>query len=114
MSALPIATNLYFDKPLPPSRRVSCCRTSSIRRRRHVLVTCSARASPRASTTGQPASRHEPLHAADDGAEAPQDASDSMRYGAYAMEVLINSSSRWAPRERFEAKVFGGAAVLAA
>jgi chemotaxis protein CheD len=37
-----------------------------------------------------------------------------MRYGAYAMEVLINEMiKRGGRRERFEAKVFGGGAVLA-
>ncbi|PLZ00648.1 chemotaxis protein CheD [Burkholderia sp. WAC0059] len=50
----------------------------------------------------------------DDGAEAGAAASDSMRYGAYAMEVLINELIKaGGRRERFEAKVFGGAAVLA-
>jgi len=50
----------------------------------------------------------------DDGTEAGQPASDSMRYGAYAMEVLINELIKMGGRrERFEAKVFGGAAVLA-
>jgi chemotaxis protein CheD len=48
----------------------------------------------------------------DDGADAA--ASESMRYGAYAMEVLINELIKaGGRRERFEAKVFGGAAVLA-
>jgi chemotaxis protein CheD len=37
-----------------------------------------------------------------------------MRYGAYAMEVLINELIKaGGRRERFEAKVFGGGAVLA-
>jgi chemotaxis protein CheD len=50
----------------------------------------------------------------DDGADLGQAASDSMRYGAYAMEVLINELIKaGGRRERFEAKVFGGAAVLA-
>jgi chemotaxis protein CheD len=40
-------------------------------------------------------------------------ASASMRYGAYAMEVLINELLKsGARRERLEAKVFGGGAVL--
>lgn len=40
--------------------------------------------------------------------------SASMRYGAYAMEMLINELIKaGARRERLEAKVFGGAAVLA-
>src|SRR5690606_35394584 len=39
--------------------------------------------------------------------------SASMRYGAYAMEVLINDLLKaGARRERLEAKVFGGGAVL--
>jgi chemotaxis protein CheD len=50
----------------------------------------------------------------DDGSDASHASSDSMRYGAYAMEVLINELiKRGGRRERFEAKVFGGGAVLA-
>lgn len=50
----------------------------------------------------------------DDGADVAQAASDAMRYGAYAMEVLINELIKMGGRrERLEAKVFGGAAVLA-
>jgi len=42
-------------------------------------------------------------------------ASASMRYGAYAMEVLINELLKaGAARHRLEAKVFGGGAVLSA
>jgi chemotaxis protein CheD len=42
-------------------------------------------------------------------------ASATMRYGAFAMEVLINEVLKaGAARERLEAKVFGGGAVLAA
>jgi chemotaxis protein CheD len=38
----------------------------------------------------------------------------SARYGAYAMEILVNELlKRGARRERFEAKVFGGGRVLA-
>jgi chemotaxis protein CheD len=38
----------------------------------------------------------------------------AMRYGAYAMEVLVNELLKaGARRERLEAKVFGGGAVLA-
>lgn len=40
-------------------------------------------------------------------------ANESARYGAYAMEVLINELiKRGASRSRLEAKVFGGSAVL--
>jgi chemotaxis protein CheD len=49
----------------------------------------------------------------DDGEDPAQAASGSMRYGAYAMEVLINELIKMGGRrERFESKVFGGAAVL--
>ncbi|OZI31687.1 chemotaxis protein CheD [Bordetella genomosp. 10] len=42
-------------------------------------------------------------------------ASATMRYGAFAMEVLINELLKaGAARERLEAKVFGGGAVLSA
>lgn len=45
---------------------------------------------------------------------ASRDASAAMRYGAYAMEVLLNELFKaGARRERLEAKVFGGGAVLA-
>ncbi|WP_020205573.1 MULTISPECIES: chemoreceptor glutamine deamidase CheD [Cupriavidus] len=52
----------------------------------------------------------------DDGAGAGADRllSASMRYGSYALEVLINDLLKMgARRERLEAKVFGGGAVLA-
>lgn len=50
-----------------------------------------------------------------DGAKADKDnpASESMRYGTYAMEVLINELLRnGAKRENLEAKIFGGGNVL--
>ena len=54
----------------------------------------------------------------DDGEAGPgaprRDATESMRYGAYAMDVLIRELVRvGARRERLQAKVFGGGAVLA-
>jgi len=43
-----------------------------------------------------------------------RDSAAAMRYGAYAMEVLLNELIKaGARRERLEAKVFGGGAVLA-
>ena len=46
--------------------------------------------------------------------DASSPASATMRYGAFAMEVLINELLKaGAARERLEAKVFGGGAVLA-
>jgi len=48
------------------------------------------------------------------GAAGARDATESMRYGAYAMDVLIREVLRaGARRDRLKAKVFGGGAVLA-
>lgn len=49
----------------------------------------------------------------DGGSERDSPVSASMRYGAYAMEVLINELLKaGARRENLEAKVFGGGSVL--
>jgi chemotaxis protein CheD len=49
----------------------------------------------------------------DGGGDADSPSSASMRYGAYAMEVLINQLLKaGARRENLEAKVFGGGNVL--
>ena len=49
----------------------------------------------------------------DGGGDAGSPVSASMRYGTYAMEVLINDLLKaGARREHLEAKVFGGGAVL--
>ena len=49
----------------------------------------------------------------DGGGDASNPVSASMRYGTYAMEVLINDLLKaGARRENMEAKVFGGGAVL--
>lgn len=49
----------------------------------------------------------------DEGPTASAESSASMRYGAYAMEVLLNELLKaGAHRGRLEAKVFGGGAVL--
>jgi chemotaxis protein CheD len=49
----------------------------------------------------------------DGGGDAGNPASASMRYGAYAMEVLINQLLKaGARRDNLEAKVFGGGNVL--
>ncbi len=45
--------------------------------------------------------------------QAPRDATGAMRYGAYSMAMLINELLKaGARRERLEAKVFGGGAVM--
>lgn len=49
----------------------------------------------------------------DGGADKDSPISESMRYGSYAMEVLINQLIRnGARRENLEAKIFGGGNVL--
>jgi chemotaxis protein CheD len=50
----------------------------------------------------------------DEAGAASREESATMRYGAYAMEVLLSELLKaGAKRERLEAKVFGGGAVLA-
>ena len=49
----------------------------------------------------------------DGGGESDTPVSASMRYGTYAMEILINELQKaGAKRENLEAKVFGGGAVI--
>ncbi|PFH27589.1 MULTISPECIES: chemoreceptor glutamine deamidase CheD [Burkholderia] len=115
MSALPIAANRYFDthfeRPgvkLLPNEFYT---TSEDMVLMTVLGSCVAAClhDPYAGIGGM---NHFMLP--DDGADAGAAASEAMRYGAYAMEVLINELIKaGGRRERFEAKVFGGAAVLA-
>jgi len=48
-----------------------------------------------------------------DSDDVPRNHADAMRYGAYAMDVLLREMLRaGARRERLQAKVFGGGAVL--
>jgi chemotaxis protein CheD len=115
MSALPIASNLYFDnhfkKPGVKLLPNEFYMTSEDMVLVTVLGSCVA-ACINDRTAGIGGMNHFMLP--DDGADASSAASDSMRYGAYAMEVLINEMiKRGGRRERFEAKVFGGGAVLA-
>ncbi|RQR73721.1 MULTISPECIES: chemoreceptor glutamine deamidase CheD [unclassified Burkholderia] len=115
MSALPIATNRYFDNhferpgvKLLPNEFYT---TSEDMVLMTVLGSCVAAClhDPIAGIGGM---NHFMLP--DDGADAGAAASESMRYGAYAMEVLMNELIKaGGRRERLEAKVFGGAAVLA-
>jgi chemotaxis protein CheD len=115
MSGLPIATNLYFDahfkrpgvKLLPNEFYMTAEDMVLVT----VLGSCVA-ACIHDRTAGIGGMNHFMLP--DDGSDASHASSDSMRYGAYAMEVLINEMiKRGGRRERFEAKVFGGGAVLA-
>ncbi|KND61336.1 Chemotaxis protein CheD [Candidatus Burkholderia verschuerenii] len=114
MSGLPIASNLYFDnhfkKPGVKLLPNEFYMTSEDMVLVTVLGSCVA-ACINDRTAGIGGMNHFMLP--DDGADASSAASDSMRYGAYAMEVLINEMiKRGGRRERFEAKVFGGGAVL--
>lgn len=115
MSALPIATNRYFDNHfgLPGVKLLpnEFYTTSEDMVLMTVLGSCVAAClhDPYARIGGM---NHFMLP--DDGADPGAAASESMRYGAYAMEVLINELIKaGGRRERIEAKVFGGAAVLA-
>ncbi|MGU7769476.1 chemoreceptor glutamine deamidase CheD [Burkholderia sp. MR1-5-21] len=115
MSALPIATNRYFDNhfgrpgvKLLPNEFYTTADDMVLMT---VLGSCVAAClhDPFAGIGGM---NHFMLP--DDGTDPDATASDSMRYGAYAMEMLINELIKaGGRRERFEAKVFGGAAVLA-
>ena len=115
MSGLPIASNLYFDthfqKPGVKLLPNEFYMTSEDMVLVTVLGSCVA-ACINDRTAGIGGMNHFMLP--DDGSDASYASSDSMRYGAYAMEVLINEMiKRGGRRERFEAKVFGGGAVLA-
>ncbi|HTH62517.1 MAG TPA: chemoreceptor glutamine deamidase CheD [Paraburkholderia sp.] len=114
-SALPIATNRYFDShfnrpgvKLLPNEFYT---TNEDMVLVTVLGSCVA-ACIQDRTAGIGGMNHFMLP--DDGADVGHTAATSMRYGAYAMEVLINELIKaGGRRERLEAKVFGGAAVLA-
>ncbi|PXW22391.1 chemoreceptor glutamine deamidase CheD [Paraburkholderia caballeronis] len=116
MSAtLPIATNLYFDTHFHRQGVKLLPNEFYTTKEDMVLVTvlgsCVA-ACIQDRTAGIGGMNHFMLP--DDGADVGHAAADSMRYGAYAMEVLINELIKaGGRRDRFEAKVFGGAAVLA-
>ena len=114
MSGLPVASNFYVDtvfhrngvKLLPNEFFV----TTDDLVLSTVLGSCVA-ACIHDRTAGIGGMNHFMLP--DDG-DPNRGASDAIRYGAYAMEVLINELIKaGGRRERFEAKVFGGGAVLA-
>jgi chemotaxis protein CheD len=114
MSGLPVASNFYVDttfhrkgvKLLPNEFFV----TTEDLVLSTVLGSCVA-ACIHDRTAGIGGMNHFMLP--DDG-DPSRAASDAIRYGAYAMEVLLNELLKGgAKRERLEAKVFGGAAVLA-
>ena len=110
-----IATTLYFDRTFD-------CEAAKISPGEYyytdknmlivtVLGSCVS-ACIRDSITGIGGMNHFMLP---DGAKSDKDSpvSESMRYGTYAMEVLINQLLRnGARRENLEAKIFGGGNVL--
>jgi chemotaxis protein CheD len=113
MSGLPVASNFYMDttfhrkgvKLLPNEYFV----TTEDLVLQTVLGSCVA-ACIHDRTAGIGGMNHFMLPDDSDNRAA----SDAIRYGAYAMEVLLNELLKGgAKRERLEAKVFGGAAVLA-
>src|SRR5579875_213243 len=91
MSRLPIATNLYFDSHFKRAGVKLLPNEFYTTRDDMVLVTvlgsCVA-ACLHDRTAGIGGMNHFMLP--DDGCDASHASSDSMRYGAYAMEVLIN------------------------
>ncbi|AOK28406.1 MULTISPECIES: chemoreceptor glutamine deamidase CheD [Burkholderia] len=115
MSALPIAANLYFDTHF--RRRGVKLLPNEFYTTNEDMVLVTVLGSCVAACLHDPVARIGGMNhfmLPDDGADPGAAASESMRYGAYAMEVLINELIKaGGRRERFEAKVFGGAAVLA-
>jgi chemotaxis protein CheD len=116
MSGLPVASNRYFDSNFQRPGVKLLPNEFFVTREDMVLATvlgsCVA-ACIQDPVAGIGGMNHFMLP--DDGADSSRATSDSMRYGAYAMEVLLNELIKGgARRERLEAKVFGGAAVLAA
>ena len=112
-SSKQFATNLYYDrtfdcdaaKVLPGEYFYSGADMLIVT----VLGSCVA-ACIRDRVTGLGGMNHFMLP---DGGDSNSPVSASMRYGTYAMEVLINELLKaGARRENLEAKVFGGGAVL--
>lgn len=108
-----IATNVYYDRTFDcdaakilPGEYYYTCKDMVIVT---VLGSCVA-ACIRDRVTGIGGMNHFMLP---DGGDADSPVSASMRYGTYAMEVLINQLLKaGAKRENLEAKVFGGGNVL--
>lgn len=109
-----LATNLYFDRNFDCEAAKILPGEYYFTRKPMLIVTvlgsCVA-ACLRDRTTGIGGMNHFMLP--DGSGDGASPASASMRYGAYAMEVLINQLLKaGARRENLEAKVFGGGNVL--
>ncbi|MGO4331920.1 chemoreceptor glutamine deamidase CheD [Cupriavidus sp. 2TAF22] len=112
-----IATRSYFDREFGKQAIKLLPNEYYVTREDVVLTTvlgsCVA-ACIRDETAGVGGMNHFMLPDDDGAAGADRLLSASMRYGSYALEVLINELLKMgARRERLEAKVFGGGAVLA-
>jgi chemotaxis protein CheD len=109
-----LATRHYFDRELEISAVKLLPGEYYITAENMVLTTVlgsCVSACVRDSTSGIGGMNHFMLPDADPGSRKTAAA---LRYGAYAMEVLLNELFKaGARRERLEAKVFGGGAVLA-
>jgi len=110
----PVASHHYFDREfdldavkLLPNQYYVTAKNMVLTT---VLGSCVS-ACVRDSTAGIGGMNHFMLP--DGGSDADSPISSSMRYGTYAMEILINEMLKaGARRENLEAKVFGGGAVL--
>jgi len=111
----PVATRHYFDREFDISAVKLLPGEYYVTSRDMVLTTVlgsCVSACVRDSTAGIGGMNHFMLP--EDADPASRDAAAAMRYGVYAMEMLLNELFKaGARRERLEAKVFGGGAVLA-
>ena len=111
----PVATRHYFDREFGISAVKLLPGEYYVTSRNMVLTTVlgsCVSACVRDSTAGIGGMNHFMLP--EDADPASRDAAAAMRYGVYAMEMLLNELFKaGARRERLEAKVFGGGAVLA-
>jgi chemotaxis protein CheD len=111
----PIATRHYFDREFDISAVKLLPGEYYVTSRDMVLTTVlgsCVSACVRNSSAGIGGMNHFMLP--EDSDPTSRDAAAAMRYGVYAMEMLLNELFKGgARRERLEAKVFGGGAVLA-
>ncbi|MBK5205772.1 MAG: chemoreceptor glutamine deamidase CheD [Polaromonas sp.] len=111
----PVATRHYFDREFGISAVKLLPGEYYVTSRDMVLTTVlgsCVSACVRDSTAGIGGMNHFMLP--EDADPTSRDAAAAMRYGVYAMEMLLNELFKaGARRERLEAKVFGGGAVLA-
>jgi chemotaxis protein CheD len=109
-----LATNLYYDRTFDCNAAKILPGEYYVTGKNMLIVTVlgsCVSACIRDRVTGLGGMNHFMLP--DGGGDADSPISASMRYGTYAMEMLINELIKaGAKRENMEAKVFGGGAVL--